>query len=115
MRKVLLTLLIIVALTVLWLWRGRDLVTFSDRFKLIEANSHPVDAIAYNGDGSGGSFQINDVNLSLDEARLSSDKPNVGTTKDGQLALSYGGRVFPFGPIPVETQQLRVSPSGEDT
>ena len=115
MRKILLTLLIIVALTVLWLWRGRDLVTFSDRFKLIETNSHPIDAIAYNGEGSGGSFQINDVNLSLDEARLSSGKPNVGTTKDGQLALSYGGRVFPFGPIPVETQQLRVTRSGEDT
>ena len=115
MRKILIIILIIVALAVSWLWRGRDLVTFADRFKLIETSSQPIEAITYNGDGSGGSLQIGDVTLSLDEARLGGARPNVGTTKDGQLALSYAGRVFPFGPVPVETQQLRATRSSDDT
>jgi hypothetical protein len=115
MRKLLVTILIIIALAVLWLWRGRDLVTLADRFKLIEARSEQIDAIAYNGEGSGGALQIGDVSLNLDEVKLSGGRPNVGTTKDGQLALSYAGRVFAFGKIPVDTQQLRATRAQEDT
>jgi len=114
MRKILVALLIIVALTVLWLWRGRDVVTFVDRFKLIETRSDPIDAIAYTGEGSGGALQIGDVNLNLDEVQLAGGRPNVGTTKDGQLALSYAGRVFPFGHVPSDTQQLRATRAQED-
>ena len=114
MRKLLLVILIALVLTMLWLWRGRDFVTLVDRFKLIETSSHPVETIAYNGDGSGGSLEAGEVTLSLDEVRLGDGRPNVGTTKDGQLALSYGGRVFAFGPIPGDTQQLRVTRAGED-
>lgn len=114
MRKLLLVILIVLALAVLWLWRGRALAPLVDRFMLIETSSHPVDAIVYNGEGSGGNLQIGDVNLNLDETQLASGPPNVGTTKDGQLALSYAGRVFPFGPVPADTQQLRTSPAAED-
>ncbi|HLW34322.1 MAG TPA: hypothetical protein VKS98_01570 [Chthoniobacterales bacterium] len=114
MRKLLVVILIILGATVLWLWRGRDLVTLADRFKTIEANSQPITAIVYNGEGSGGSFQIDDVTLSLNEVQLSAGRPNVGTTLDGQLALSYAGRVFAFGHIPVDTQQLRATPDRED-
>jgi hypothetical protein len=115
MRKLLIIILIIVALVVLWLWQGRDLVTVADRFKLIEAHSGPIDAIAYNGDGSGGALQIGDVSLNLDEVRLAGGRPNVGTTKDGQLALSYAGKVFSFGPVPIETQQLKANRPSDDT
>ena len=115
MRKILIIILIIVALAVLWLWRGRDLVTLGDRFKLIETTSQPIETITYNGDGSGGNLQIGDITLSLDETRLGGSAPNVGTTKDGQLALSYAGRVFAFGPVPVETQQLRATRPSDDT
>lgn len=116
MRKILVTILFILALVVLWLWRGRDLVTIADRFKLIETRSDPIEAIAYNGEGSGGTLQVGDVNLHLDELKLAGGgQPNVGTTKDGQLALSYAGRVFAFGKIPVDTQQLRATRPQEDT
>jgi len=115
MRKVLIALLILVALVVLWLWRGRDLVTFADRFATTEANSQPITAIAYNGEGSGGSLKVNDVMLSLNEVQLSGGRPNVGTTLDGQLALSYTGRVFAFGHLPVDTQQLLAIPDRDDT
>ena len=112
MRKFLIALLLLIALVVLWLWRGRDLVTFADRFKLIETSSQPIETITYNGDGSGGALQIGDVTLRLDEGGTT---PNVGTTKDGQLALSYAGRIFAFGPVPVEIQQLRATRSSDDT
>ena len=106
MRKILIALLVVVALAVLWLWRGRDLVTLADRFKKVETTSRSIDSIAYNGEGSGGSLQINDVTLSLNEVQLPGGRPNVGTTLDGQLALSYAGRVFAFGQIPIDGQRL---------
>ena len=115
MRKILIALLIIVGLSVLWLWRGRDVVTFADRFKTVESGSQPIEKITYNGDGSGGSLQIGDVTLSLNEVQLSSGRPNVGTTLDGQVALSYAGRVFAFGHIPIESQQLQAIRANEDT
>jgi hypothetical protein len=115
MRKILFTVFIIIALTVLWLWRGRDLVMLADRFKTVETASQSIDKVAYNGEGSGGALQINDVTLSLNEVKLSGGRPNVGTTLDGQLALSYAGRVFAFGQIPVQSQQLVASRGDGDT
>ena len=56
-----LALLIIVAATVLWLWRGRDVVTFTDRFKTIETASHSVDTITYNGRNSAASSKVLDL------------------------------------------------------
>jgi hypothetical protein len=114
MRKILIIFLIVLVLVVWWLWRGRDVVTLADRFKLIETSSHPIESIAYNGEGSGGALQIADTRLNLDEVHLAGGRPNVGTTKDGQLALSYSGRVFAFGRIPIETQELRATPPQED-
>lgn len=115
MRKILITLLIIIALAVLWFWRGRDLVAFVDRFKTVETASRSIDKVTYNGDGSGGSLQLNDVTLSLNEVQLPKGRPNVGTTLDGQVALSYAGRVFAFGHIPIESQQLQATRAPEDT
>ena len=115
MRKLWVVILVVLALVVLWLWRGRDVVTLADRFKVIETESQPVATISYNGEGSGGAFQVGDVRLSLDEVKLPAGPPNVGTTLDGQVALSYAGRVFAFGHIPVEAQQLQTSPAAGDT
>src|SRR5437016_2868984 len=114
MRKVLIALLIVVALTVLWLWRGRDLVTLADRFKTIETSSRPVNSITYEGSGAGGTLHVAESDLTLDETKLGETKPNVGTTKDGQLALSFRGRIFPFGPTMSQDEKLSANvPSGE--
>jgi len=115
MRKILITFLIIIASAVIWLWRGRDLAPLIDRFKTIETSAQPITVISYDGTGADGVLHVGDVNLNLDETRLSGAKPNVGTTKDGQLALSYAGRVFAFGQIPAETQQLRATRAADDT
>ena len=114
MRKFLVAVLIIIALSVLWLWRARDVAPFIDRFKTIETNSQAVTAIAYEGSGTGGVIRVGDVNLSLDEIRFGEVKPNVGTTKDGQLALSFGGKVFPFGATLSQDDKLSANvPSGD--
>jgi len=101
MRKVLLILLFVIAVAVLWLWRGRDLSMLIDRFKTIETSTLPVKTIVYEGNGTGGILHVADVALSLNETQLGDAKPNVGTTKDNQLALSFRGKIFSF-----EQQQL---------
>ncbi len=114
MRKILIALLIVVTLAVLWLWRGRDLVTLADRFKTIETSSNLVNSITYEGSGTGGTLHVAESDLTLDETKLGEAKPNVGTTKDGQLALSFGGRVFPFGPAASQDDKLSANvPSGD--
>jgi hypothetical protein len=99
MRKILTVLLILIAtMSILWLWRGRDLSMLIDRFGLIETSSRPIKTIAYEGNGTGGILHVDDLDLSLNDVQPSTTQPSIGTTKDDQLALSFGGKVFPFGP-----------------
>ena len=114
MRKVLVGLLIVAVLATIWLWRGRDLVTFADEFKTIQTSSRPIEVISYEGNGTGGTLHVADIDLTLDESPLSGPKPNVGTTKDGQLALSFHEKVFPFGAALSQTDKLAANvPSGD--
>jgi len=104
-----LMLLVIVAasaatLAALWIFRGREISSFIDRYWTVETQSAPIRSIAYEGSGTGGILIINDVSLSLNDVR-----PNVslsvGSTKDDQLALASSGKVFPFGPIKSSASQ----------
>src|SRR5437870_10301752 len=114
MRKILIMLLVIVTTSILWLWRGRDLSMLIDRFELIETRSRPIKTIAYEGKGAGGILHVEDLDLSLNEVELGAAQPSVGTTKDDQLALSFGGKVFPFGPTQSGTESLvAATPSGD--
>jgi hypothetical protein len=114
MRKALFTLLILIVLAVLWLWRGRDLSTLIDRFHVIQTSSGPIKAIGYEGSGTGGLLHVDDVTLSLNEVQLSGAQPNIGTTKDGQVALSFAGKVFPLGPPSSETDKLTANVPSDD-
>ena len=114
MRKILIALLLVIAFGALWLWRGRDLSMLIDRFKLIETSSRPIKTIADEGKGAGGILHVEDLDLSLNEVELGAAQPSIGTTKDDQLALSFGGKVFPFGPTQSGTESLvTVTPSGD--
>ncbi len=115
MRKVLTILLIVILLAALWLWRGRDLTLLVDRSHWIETSSRPVQTIAYEGSGTGGLLHANGLALSLNEVKLGGAQPNVGTTKDGQLALSFRGKVFPFGPALSADDQLSANVDSGDT
>lgn len=119
MRKILIRLAIVIvlaaAVTILWIKAGRHLSLFVDRFGTIATSSTPVKSFVYEGDGTGGSVRINGFGLSLDMANSSDRPPHIGTTKDGQIAMSYGEKVFAFGP-PVAGEMLATeSQSGDET
>jgi len=99
MRKLLIALLLVIILAGFWLWRGRDLSILVDRAYRIETRSSPIKNISYDGSGTGGVLHIGDVALSLNEVELGGAKPSIGTTKNNQLAISFNGDVFPFGPL----------------
>jgi hypothetical protein len=115
-RKVLIKLAIIVALLVAiaigWIIGGPHLSLFVDRFKTIESASIPIQTIAYEGSGTGGILHLNDLALNLSTAEANAPQPNVGTTKDEQLALSHRGKVFPFGPV--RSEKLATAPPEGD-
>jgi hypothetical protein len=120
MRRILIALLIfivlVVTMSILWIFGGRQLSLFVDRFKTVEIASVPIKSLVYEGSGTGGLLRINnDLGLNLTPADPKTAPPNIGTTKDGQLALSFGGKVFPFGPPQSDAESLATAPqTGND-
>jgi len=96
MRQILILLMIAgvgaAALAALWIFRGREILSFIDRYLTVEVQSTPIHSIAYEGSGTGGmlicdgaSFSLNDVTPGL--------SLSVGSTKDNQLALASSRKV----------------------
>jgi hypothetical protein len=112
-RKILIALLIIVVLAGLWLWQGRDLSVFIDRFHVVGTNSRPIKTISYEGNGTCGILHVDSLALSLNEVELSGAQPSIGTTKDNQLALSFNGKVFPFGSLSGGDNLTATAPTGD--
>ena len=116
-RKILITLGILVAFVVAilatWIFGGRQISLFLDRFGTIETASNRVNSLVYEGNGTGGILRVNDLELSLNDRN--GPAPSIGTTKNDQLALANAGKVFPFGPARSGAENLAVVPSaGED-
>ena len=86
------------ALAASWIFKGREISSFIDRYWTVETRSAPVQSIGYEGSGTGGILIANDLSLSLNEVG-SGLALSVGSTKDNQFALATSGRVFPFGPL----------------
>ena len=116
MRKILITLGILVAFTIsisaTWIFGGRQLSLFLDRFWTIETASSRINSVVYEGSGTGGILHVNDLALSLNDRN--GPTPNVGTAKDGQLALADSGRVFAFGLPRSEAENLATTPPPGD-
>ncbi|HEX4708456.1 MAG TPA: hypothetical protein VH229_12090 [Candidatus Udaeobacter sp.] len=116
-RKILITLgilvLAVVAILAAWIFGGRQLSLFFDRFWTIETASSRINSVLYEGSGTGGILHINDLALSLNNR--DGPAPTIGTTKNGLLALAYAGKVFAFGPPRSETESLAAAPqTGDD-
>ena len=116
-RKILITLGILVAFVIAivasWIFGGRQISLFLDRFGIIEMTSARIKSIAYEGSGTGGILRVNDLALSLNDRNGPS--PNIGTTKNDQLGLADGGKVFAFGPPRLGAENLAtVPPAGDD-
>ena len=102
MRRILLLLVTLAvgaaALAALWIFRGREISSFIDRYWTVETRSASIQSIGYEGSGTGGVLMVNDVSLSLNDVRPELSF-SVGSTKDNQLALATSGKVFAFGPL----------------
>jgi hypothetical protein len=116
MRKILLTLGILIAFTIAilasWIFKGRQISLFLDRFGTIEMTSAQINSISYNGGGTGGILRVNDLGLSLNDRN--DPAPSIGTTKNDQLGLANGGKVFAFGPARSEEEKLATIPPAGD-
>ena len=104
-------------LAALWIFRGREISSFIDRYWTVDTQSTPIQSIAYQGSGSQGILIINDVSFSLNDVRPDLSL-SVGSTKDNQLALATSGKVFPFGPLTSSSESTgerlaTVPPSGD--
>jgi hypothetical protein len=108
MRRILVLLVIVAAAAVgliaLWIFRGRELSSFIDRYWTVETQSVPIKSIAYEGSGTGGILRCDDVSFSLNDARPGLSL-SIGSTKDNQFALASNGRVFAFGPLKSSTSE----------
>jgi hypothetical protein len=116
MRKILITLGIligfVVAILATWIFGGRQISLFLDRFGTIEMTSARINSLAYEGSGTGGILRVNDLGLSLNDTN--GPTPSIGTTKNDQLGLANGGKVFAFGPARSEAENLGVVPPAGD-
>ena len=116
MRKILITLGILIAFVVAilatWIFSGRQISLFLDRFGTIEITSARINSLAYEGSGTGGILRVNDLGLSLNDKN--DPAPSIGTTKNDQLAVANGGKIFAFGPARSETENLNVVPPASD-
>ena len=117
MRKILITLAILVPLVIAtlatWIFGGRQLSLFLDRFGTLEMASSQIQSIVYEGSGNGGILHVNDLALGLNNKN--GPAPNIGTTKDGQLGLAADGKVFPLGLLRSEADNLATEPPAGDT
>jgi hypothetical protein len=117
MRKILITLAVFIAVVIAflatWIFYGHEISLLLDRFGRIEMSSARINSIAYQGNGTGGSLHVNDLELSLNDRN--GPAPSIGTTKNDQLALADRGKVFAFGPVRTEAENLAtVPPAGDD-
>ncbi len=117
MRKILITLAVLIAVVIAflatWIFRGHQISLLLDRFGTIEVTSARINSIAYQGNGTGGILHVNDLELSLNDRN--GPAPSIGTTKNDQLALADRGKVFAFGPVRTEAENLAtVPPAGDD-
>jgi hypothetical protein len=116
MRKILITLAILIAFIIAvlaaWIFGGRQISLFLDRFETIEMTSAQINSLAYEGSGTGGILRVNDLGLSLNNTN--GPTPSIGTTKNDQLGLANGGKVFAFGSARSQAENLVVVPSAGD-
>src|SRR4029450_14048893 len=105
MRKILITLAILIAFVVAILAAGifgdRQISLFLDRFGTIEMTSARINSLAYEGSGTGGLLHVNDLGLSLNDQN--GPTPSIGTTKNHPLGRTNRGNVLACGTARSET------------
>ena len=119
MRKILIRLGVAIAFLAVvgatWIFAGRYVTLFVDRFGTVETASQSIKSISYEGSGTDGILHVNDLALSLRGPNPQSSTPHIGSTKDNQLALAIAGKIFAFGPLrQTEGDTLATEPADGD-
>lgn len=123
MRRILIAIGILIAfvtaILATWIFWGRQISLFIDRFGTIQLASTKISSLTYEGNGTGGWLIVNnDVHLILDDI-IPKITLSVGSTKDNQVALASAGKVFAFGPSLSAAENggdsLATSPQAGDT
>jgi hypothetical protein len=96
MRKLILIVLVL-GVVAASCYERRRIVLLGDQFHTIQISTRLVKTIAYEGDGNGGLLHLDDQTVSLNEMAEGVPHPRIGTTKQGELAITVGGQIFPFG------------------
>ena len=95
MRRILILLVIVAigvaVLAALWIFRGREISSFIDRYWTVDVQSAPIQSIAYEGSGTGGVLICNGASFSLNDVRPGLSL-SMGSTKDNQLASASSGK-----------------------
>ena len=109
MRKILLTLLLLILLAasiaLLWISKGKEISNLIDGYRTVETRSEQIRSVSYEGTGTGGVLNVNEILLSLNDAVAAVAAPSIGSTKDGKLGLASGGKVFPLGQLTKESEE----------
>jgi hypothetical protein len=117
-KRFVIVIAFVVAISIAWIFGGRQLSLFLDRFGTIDTATMPITSVAYEGSGVGGILHINELWLDLSGTNPDHLSPSIGSTKDGQLALAIGGKVFAFGPTRPASENdgdsLAAAPSASD-
>ena len=113
-RLVFVFLILIVAMSILWIFAGRQISLFIDGYKTIETASSRIEGITFDGisiegRGTAGVLLVDDPSapagptakriLRLELIMPTGQSPHFGTTKNGETALSFAGKVFTFSPL----------------
>src|ERR1700746_538969 len=98
MRKILVTVGVLVACAIgifaAWIFGGRQVSLFIDRFGTIEIASAPIHAVSYEGSGTGGWLTVNDAHLSLNHIINPKIALNIGSTKNNKFPAAHSGKNF---------------------
>ena len=89
MRKILITLAILIAVVIVflatWIFYGHQISLFLDRFGTIEVTSARINSIAYQGNGTGGILHVND-----NDSRQQPNRADNDVARQGQVNSADG-------------------------
>jgi hypothetical protein len=118
MRRILIRSAVLVGallgLLSLWIFAGRSFSLFLDRFVTSHVESRSIDQVAYEGNESGGMFEIAGSPFSTAGRDLKPFPLTFQQDSEHQFVISLGGKLFSLGPISSEGNRFQFTPQTGD-
>src|SRR3954468_19829069 len=114
MRKIALIVLLLGLIAAVAFHERRNIVLLVDQRYTVQTSTQSLKTISYEGNGNGGLLHLDDQTVSLNEMAQGVPHPRIGTTKQGELAITVGGQIFPFGHATEADTLSAAVPSGDE-